>query len=1783
MTMNHEQEAQNLENALKQSAAECHDPALLPFVQTSDSLKREAAAPSERLSPEVAAKQRANLMSMAQKQSENAKEKQASPVPADGIATMPEKPKSGGSSFFNSRNWMVWSGSFAAVAAVIVLAVFVFKSPQVRNIQTGLPAITGEQIARLIIPEAHAGDAFSVIALEKDKTGVETTTGFMVSSTVPVTIQELEQHLKIVPAADDANAVRPDQVKIVDVGNGSFRVEPGEPLSPGKVYNVKIDTAIKKADGTLTAHEFSWAVQTKSVFRVMTSVPADRSSGVPTKTGIEFGLSYENWVDPAPFFAIEPAVPGRFEVHNRSLTFVPLELLKYGQVYTVTLKKGFSVKDTQNALAQDFVMRFETVAAPKPGDSIGKPVLTPMSDMNEELPGRDPLIPVYWSGETTSTPVAVTGYLLDPNQAKQYLQERTRIPDFAIVNLAKPDLYAKYATKKVFEVKGALEQTNYYGYNVRLPGGVPAGRYLLKFQADKADASWTFFESTNLVSYSVADKSTLAIWAVNAETRRPLSDIPVVLDSSSVRTDSSGIARLPTPNVLVTTSTFDQTPAIVVVGDGDLSSVIRIQKQYMPWTYYGNVNAGENMNDRTVSFLYPDRPLYRTTDSLKAYGLARDRQGKQAVSSGLTLELSKGGYYYDYFSGEAKVYQRVEVKTDAEGFFQTDMSWKQLQAGTYRIDLKRDGKLISTRNFEVKDFVKPAYSLEIAVDKKQIFAGEDITGEVRAVFYSGAPVSNLDVSLGVSGAADGSLSLKTDDDGRATFSFKTSASKCDTYSAWSYCGSANTAWLSANPTDSEEAQTVSSETVNVWRSRVALSADRKVSGDKADIEFTVRNVDLSQIGNSEWNVLGTPRQNAKVTGKIVERHWEAINEGTGYDYIEKTTYPIYRYEMKERDVGTVDVTTDTEGKAHMQFAMTSTTVSYQLFAETKDENGVSDFATTYFSRGWWDYDAGSYSNDEEISLKPLKEDPNNSGYKANETVQVGMFKGRNPLPDSDTPTFLFVQSHLGIKDLAVSQKSTYSFTFGDDNLPNTMVRGVMFVKDGFVQREFTATFDQTDRQVTVNITKDQDSYAPGGKAKLHVSLKSNDGTPVKGARIDLALVDEAVFAAAQRSINEDPLADIYAWVSDGVIFDQISHFENKNEAAGYGGAEMGGGGGEQIRRNFKDTAAFTMVTADDNGQADITVDLPDNLTSWRATAVAATPGLYAGVGRTQVRVTKPVFVEATLPGTLLVQDKPVIKLRAYGTGLKTGEDVEFSVESPTLGLKGEKVKGKAGTPTFVTVDTLPAGDHAMIVRVKGSNGSDAMEKKVSVLVSRFVHNELAKVDLGPGVSFPDIGQSREVKVKFLPKTRAQYLERVRELTWTWSQRLESRLASRLAKDMLKDYFGETPEGTGESLSKFQQPGGGLAILPYASDDAELTSKVAAIAPDLFDRQGLETYLTGVLQNKDITREEQLRALSGLAALGAPVLQQLQDMAALNDLNWHEKLAVMRGLQAIGDKGGAHFMLQDLLAQAKEADGLMSINVADDKRSVTEATAEAAAVAADLLDPSAPKLDAWLEKNWTQDTLTDLDRVAYLEHVVPAALGSEVTIGYTLGGAPEQTIKLKESWGERLTLTADEAKSFRITKADGPAVAVFYRSIPGLPQTSPDVQITRSYQDPNASVKLDLKESDVVTVYLDLKWNKLAQSGCYTVRDYLPAGLAPMVSVYFDWYNNPGIWYPSDIDGNAVSFVACNPGEKEGSNRTIKYRARVVSRGTYLAEPAIMQSMVAPSISALSGSQSVTIK
>lgn len=1748
--------AKRFDTTLESKGEERHAHDLRPFMETADALRRDAGQPSEHLDPIAAKNQRIVLMNMAENQAAGSKQKEAR---------------------VESRRWYWFGGAIATVVAVFVVAVVVQK--QMVSLPSASDMVRGG-VARVLIPEAHAGDAFSMLVESTDAAGADAGTSFKVTTKVKVTPEQLQQVLRVVPAlAVAGEPPSPVEIKIEKIGGNEFRVQPAKTLEAGRVYRLSLAAAVQKEDGSSVERDFSWAVQTKDVFRVTSSVPANGANGVPVNIGIEFNLSQENWEEPAAFFSMEPKVEGRFERHGRSLTFVPAKPLAYGRLYTVTLKKGLKVQNSSLGLASDAVLKFETQTPP--ALAIQPVRVTPTRGRIESYPDKEAIVYV-WAENAKDKDVAITGYALGDKDV-DFLRELLTLPNFA--EATRQETHEKYAKNKSFELTAKLEEVKSYGRNfLRLPK-IAAGRYIVKLQPKDGLAAWMYLESTYLATYATADEKTLVVWAMNGETQRPLTDLPVRYGTVDMKTDAQGLARLPTPPALNSTSTPWE---IIQMGAGNLSALVVMSKNGASWDWYGFISNNEN----TVSYLYMDRPIYKTTDKLEAYGLAQDRKTKRAAGK-MVLELTQSSYYaWDYpASSEEKVFRRAEIAPDEFGFYRASLDWSTLAPGYYSVQLRRDGQVVSTRNFEIRDFIKPAYTLEVITRESAVFRGEAIQGEVRATFFDGTPVAKLglDLKAGVGGAdfATNTQALVTDSDGRATFSLLTNPpAPCPSPGNYD-CDQYASARLSVTPAEAEEAEIDGEAYVPVYRARARLEVEAPATGNQAQITVKMNAVDLASAENYYMTGdLGAPLAGRKVKVKVIERWYETVSSGTGYDYIEKKTYPQYSYVSREKEVMATEVTTDTSGNATLPFTLPNDHF-YEVIASAADDRGVDVYGSTGIYKSWvtaWKGTAGYSSDpDEYLSLEQVDLPPGEyRNRRLGEKVALHFTRDGKMLQDSSTPTFLYMQAQLGLGEASVSSKAGYEFTFNEASVPNMYVFGVAFVDRKFVERSVSLSLDTEARALDIALEMDKPSYAPGAQARVHVKAKDKAGQPAKQARLALSLVDEAVFAVAGVwGEGEDPLSTLYSWVESGIIARDLSHDTSPyGDETGFGGAEKGGGGASGIRRNFKDTAAFEVVTLDQNGESDVTLALPDNITSWRMTAVAITPDLYAGSARSKMAVTKPVFVDVVAPATQLSSDKPIWKLRAYGTGLASSEPVTFKLEAPTLGLKSDELKGTVNAPTYFSLDQWPEGEHAVVVRVTSSRGTDAIEKKIRVVSSRFQRLEMVRAELAPGVALADTGASRLVEVSFIPTTRAQYLDRLRSLAASWSGRVDAQYAKVLAERLLKDYLNEKVEIDESGLLRYQKQTGGISLLSYSTEDVEVSAKIAALETRrIFDADGLNNYLWQVAQNKDVSREEAARALSGAAAYGAPVLNRLHEFAAAKDLSWREQLAVIRGLEAAGDREAAAVMFETLLSKGVEQGDAMFIRVSGDRREITEATAEVAAFASIVVHPQAGKLDAWMEKNWAEDAFTPLDRITYLARVVPRAVGRDVVLKYAVDGK-EETLELHDGNSAARQFTPAEARSLRITSVDAPAVMVFLREVSDLPAVSPDITLTRTYSKAGSATLGELVEGDTVIVSFQADFGTASPDGCYTLRDHVPAGLAPILN-YSTYASNEG--RPFDWRDGAAFFTVCRLSQNQQKQGLLQYRARVVGRGTYLAEPAVIQSMTTPSVTALSKTETVTIK
>lgn len=139
-------------------------------------------------------------------------------------------------------------------------------------------------------------------------------------------------------------------------------------------------------------------------------------------------------------------------------------------------------------------------------------------------------------------------------------------------------------------------------------------------------------------------------------------------------------------------------------------------------------------------------------------------------------------------------------------------------------------------------------------------------------------------------------------------------------------------------------------------------------------------------------------------------------------------------------------------------------------------------------------------------------------------------------------------------------------------------------------------------------------------------------------------MDEAVFALGSQTV--DLAGQLYGSIYHPYVRQAVSYraYDESgkaipNTAGAEGAADTGGGGaGAYLRREFLDTAAFQTAQLGADGKAVLSVKLPDNVTSWRVTALAVTPDLKAGSVASRAVATQPFYLNAVVTDSYLAGD-----------------------------------------------------------------------------------------------------------------------------------------------------------------------------------------------------------------------------------------------------------------------------------------------------------------------------------------------------------------------------------------------------------------------------------------------------------------------------------------------------------------------------------------------------------------
>jgi uncharacterized protein YfaS (alpha-2-macroglobulin family) len=1563
----------------------------------------------------------------------------------------------------------------------------------------------------------NPADNFNIFPVLADAAGMELDSPIKITSKEAMTAGQIKNIVKVLPKHD---------YKVKKESDNEFLLEFDKSLKPNTVYQVSIKGKEDKS--------FSWAFQTKRDFKVVRTLPRDRGLYVPIDSGIEIQFSYPGIEAIDDYFEITPKVEGRFEYNKNTAVFVHKGLEK-NKLYTVKIKKGFGLKDSKEVLKQDYVFKFKTEADQDKG----------------YLNFTDELLDF-----TTKTPQVIEVNADGSFKGKQFLVNIYKYKDKQdfIDNIKKID-ETKLSWHEPAEAKIKIEESRFekisefttqlqttepdawYPAFLVLPDKLDVGDYLIDMSL--ADENWqTHVQVNDLAVYAIVGEEENLVWVNDINTSEPVQGAKVkdLVTSNLATTDADGVAVI--KEKLKLEEGFERAYFKIDV-KGKQLFLVRAKLNYDIYEdFYYYSSDGSTGNTDYWSYMFLDRGMYLPNDTVHVWGMAKPREVSQGLSRAV-LCLSKDNYEGDFLEIQKKQIELSDFNTYEEKF-----EIKNLTPGSYTIDLKDGDRLITRRYFNISEYTKPAYKIDAKFDKDKIFSWETAKLSIDASFYEGTPVSGLKLKYDYyEDRKNNENQVVCDENGHAEIIYTPKVNKDEWYPE-------STSFNIYNA-QAEDEEIYAYKNIMVFPKDVMINVKTKASDDKTKGHITVstNRIDINKetTGYCAEDFKGEPID-MDLQVKIFEKHYDPVEIGEYYDFIDKRVVKKYRYEERRELLTSIKGRSDKKGVFKLDFPIRKEK-NYEIEVTGKDTRGNKICTNTWFML----YDFYDTYRQNRYELRTDDEDK--TKYRLGEEANIKLFYNDQAVAPTEKGKMLYMELKNGLKSYKVTDKTSEKFIFSDEYLPNTYICGVYF--DG--ERIYKAgvkdlLYDFEERQLDIDVKSDKKSYRPGDTVNLDITVKKPDGTPVR-AEVNISVVDESFFTLCQQDVNT--AESIYDYCMDtGILLDYVSYRElDINKGGAEGGGEGGDGG---LRQDFEDTAFFKSVKTDQKGKGSISFKLPDNLTSWRITYQAITSDVYAGNGTLNINAKIPFFVDLIMSDKYLIGDAPHISARAFGTGLGANDMVDYVAKLEDE--KGETVEikksNKARKYTDIDLGPLKEGKYNITVEAKSKKHSDGVKREIQVVDSTLDVMKTDHMQLLEGIKLP--AAKGFTILNFYNKSASLYYEALNSLKWSWGERVDQVLAKHVSQNMLEQGFDENQIKEKANFTSYQIDDGGIALLPYSDSDPAISAKVASLAGCEFDENALKGYFYSILEDKESTKDDVISSLWGLAALKEPVLCDINTFMKEEELNIRQNLTLGIALAELGDEAGASDIYTKTITKYGKKSGTTSyLNAKGDKNDILEITSLAAVLSTKLGANERYDLFAYVANNSGDKVLTNLEQLICISEDIPET-HKVASFTYILGNQ-KKNIQLKGNNSFSLLVKPEEIDNIKFEgiKGDVMVSASYPSKVKDIGKTDDNIKLERGYISFGKQINT-FKQSEFVKIVLKPKFSESAPEGFYEITDVLPSGLRFVSHRSLD----EKICYPIHRSGQTVVFGYYY--SKKGPNKDIVYYARAAVPGIYSADHAVMK-------------------
>jgi len=1403
--------------------------------------------------------------------------------------------------------------SVALLALIAILTPIVFSTLmpnffEARNEQAHTAPRRDAETSYTIAPPATAtiiDEAFAIAptalgqititALSTSNLGIARDSSFSIASN---TNALTEDHLLRYLSVEGSNGNEDFQLE--RQANGDFLLHFQEYLTPAQIYRLVYSPTGMQA----TSHAF----QTVDIFRVTATTPANNTHNIPTDTGIEITFSQElaNEGDFRDAFVIYPPVEGRFIRRGNTYIFAPSSL-EYNTVYHITIRQGLAGV-TGDVLEEDYTFSFTS----RWGTAMDQAFSIAGSEYETFLPWTEIFIDIRIADTTAFPHRDFIVNLYDMQTPENFI-----------------DFYRPGVLIDTFELELITFPSAQHLHYLFLGRTLPIGYYLVTVRSsDRNTVELQKFIQVSAISvYSLSIAGETVFWVHDATTHQPAAGARINIGNNTVTADSNGVAIA---------ETSQNNSELITIEYGNFLPFVYTKLTFAP---------PDNLlpNGRFLTYMYTDRPTHRPNDTVDIFGVIKPRYGHAHLPNDV-FTLRFGDMYEFPISLDA--FNAFNMRIPVTGMF-----------GHLDVIVEVNGERLMSTWLDFMDYTNMEFILSGTVDRNAYFHGEYSEIEISVTNFAGTPMQGINLqnrSWDETARRDSTIvtnaygiaqervmigNLNPEHYRHGWYPFRTFHSFSVTSGA-RISQNINLPFIAAPRDIMLETEFIGDDAISLTSSMITI--DRLNAADSLDGLLDNHDIFRCERVDIDFTV--------EVTRHVVTRTLRDQH----YDHINRRTINIYDFDRTEYLYQTIQGRTQNghaviENLPHSDDPL----IDYQIAIRYYDSRGLGTLITMWRYTRIWDIMYGSNSTIRHFGfqIESRVTDPNTGWWDirhrdlgVNETTNVILMEdniawdpwnpwrsGNEHAENPATGRVLAIIVRDGILSTSVGSPTGTPITFPEAAISSALLFGAYF-DGGYIfpiQNPITIHYDYTERDLQIDFTFDRESYSPGDEVTVEIRTADAQGNPVS-SRVTVSVVDESSIMRGWDGGDHQAnfLSRLYRssqierW---GFPFTQFaSHIQHNFGGAG-GGAEGGGGGDGGLEGAFRDwfvdNPVFEVVQTNANGVGTLTFTLPDQITSWRVTALGITSEGLAGDSRYNIISNLPFSVDLMLTNEYIIGDDIVAVARVIGESLIGHSEVEFAFE----------VLRDDGRWDIVAMDTMTASRQAefnagklaegsYVMRVVATVGTyrDAVELPFTIVETGIIMPTRTIQQMCPNDFRFDRPSMRPLPVRVtLSNGNIRQLANIMHGALSGSRyRTDIMAATAFVEHFHGWHVGDYDlyDFAANVRSRVHLSNGGIPELTFAYADLDYSARFVTAFPEFVNNAHIIRYVNDeMLSNTDA--RGRAAGLLALAAVGEPVLLQTQEeirrlgVVAECSIQHMAMLYLVSALIALGDDVSAYNLLQ----------------------------------------------------------------------------------------------------------------------------------------------------------------------------------------------------------------------------------------------------------------------------------